>query len=470
MGSFCGSMKNANKNVKANKKNDQKNKNDTSELNNTENDKSDDNNVKHQNSKKDEENNEKKNSSDNSDSPEKNQKKKSNNNKINSDIIVKYLCKGEVEFEELFKTNENISSLFDILLEKKSRYEEYDLISNDYLSLLSKLNEKIGKIFPDKEEIELKLFYLGLDINEDVKKEYEKTNSLLGMPLFDLGGDIGLLIFDAKKKNLTSELIKDNKLSIFNHLSSFCNAKNILYISGGDSSKSKEKTESINKFFSIDLFDKKSIKTLPNLTHPRAWHSMIFIPNKYIFIIGGGTKNVELYDIEAGKITEDSEMIEVRNESTLCCMNNAILYAFCGVNVDGIFLTTVERCNLKRQKRTWSYVEYTTSDNVLFEECFYVSCYFSDTSLILFSTNEDEKNEHCNILFDLEDEENAIISLFECENKLIDVCPEKMFYPIGNNCSVLLPLVGTTAKIYEIDENMKLIAQNYPDALKNIME
>ena len=259
MGSFCGSMKNANKNVKANKKNDQKNKNDTSELNNTENDKSDDNNLKHQNSKKDEENNEKKNSSENSDSPEKNQKKKSNNNKINSDIIVKYLCKGEVEFEELFKTNENISSLFDILLEKKSRYEEYDLISNDYLSLLSKLNEKIGKIFPDKEEIELKLFYLGLDINEDVKKEYEKTNSLLGMPLFDLGGDIGLLIFDSKKKNLTSELIKDNKLSIFNHLSSFCNAKNILYISGGDSSKSKEKTESINKFFSIDLFDKKSI-------------------------------------------------------------------------------------------------------------------------------------------------------------------------------------------------------------------
>ena len=163
-------------------------------------------------------------------------------------------------------------------------------------------------------------------------------------------------------------------------------------------------------------------------------------------------------------------MNEIRNECTLTCMNNAILYAFCGINVNGLFLTTVERCNLRQQKRSWSYVNYSTSDNVLFEECFYVACYFSDTSLILFSANEDEKIDHCDILFDLEDEDNPTISLYANETKLVDVCPEKMFYPIKNNCSVLIPLVGTMAKIYEIDENMKLTGDNYPDAVKNIME
>ena len=36
---------------------------------------------------------------------------------------------------------------------------------------------------------------------------------------------------------------------------------------------------------------------------------MIYVPNKYIFIVGGSnTKSVELYDMEEKKLTKDNEL------------------------------------------------------------------------------------------------------------------------------------------------------------------
>jgi hypothetical protein len=54
------------------------------------------------------------------------------------DIIINYMSNGKTEFEQLFKTKDNISNLFDVLLEKKSKYAEYDLIANDKISLSTK--------------------------------------------------------------------------------------------------------------------------------------------------------------------------------------------------------------------------------------------------------------------------------------------------------------------------------------------
>ena len=314
------------------------------------------------------------------------------------------------------------------------------------------------------------MLYLGLDISNDIKTDYEISNSAIGMPLFDLGGDVGLLIYHKIEKKFTTEIIKNKKLSKFNHLSSICNGKNILYLSGGDTTKRKGKSELTNHFISIDLLNTKSIKELPVLNIPRAWHSMIYIPKKYIYIVGGGTIETELYDVEKNSIIIDNKMNELRNECTLFIMNNSILYAFSGLSKDGSFLSTVERCNLRQKERIWSYVNYSTADNILFQDCFYVGTFFSDNSLILFAANEDDKNEFSNILFDLEDEDNPILSYYESDGKIVDVVPEKIFHPIGQNTSIMIPLVGTKAKIYKINAALKLNVEFFPDALKDIME
>jgi hypothetical protein len=338
------------------------------------------------------------------------------------------------------------------------------------LSLSSKLNEKLGKIFNDLDEADVNMLYLGLDISDDIRTEYENTNTVLGMPLFDLGGDIGLLIYHKIEQKFTTEIIKSKKLLKFNHLSSICNGKNILYLSGGDITKNSGKSEPTNYFISIDLLKTKSINELPKLNVPRSWHSMIFIPKKYIYIVGGGTLETELYDIEKKTITVDNKMNELRNECTLFVMNNSILYAFCGISPEGTFLSTVERCNLRQKERIWSFVNYSTADNTLFEECFYACTFFSDTSLILFAVNEDQKNEFSSILFDLEYEDNPTLSYYESGGKITDVVPEKIFHPIGQNTSILIPLVGTKAKIYKINDALKLNTEYFPDALKDIME
>ena len=71
------------------------------------------------------------------------------------DIIINYMSNGKTEFEQIFKTKDNISNLFDVLLEKKSKYAEYDLVVNDKISLSTKINEKIGDIFPKQKKVKL---------------------------------------------------------------------------------------------------------------------------------------------------------------------------------------------------------------------------------------------------------------------------------------------------------------------------
>ena len=479
---ICTSTKKPNKEIKANQRNQKNNENDTNE--NKENKENKDNkenkendSVNNNEEKENKSNNEEKKSnsiiSEDSNEENENKNKKKNKQKDNikeSKITINYLFNGKTEFQQDFQTTDNVSSIFDILLEKKSKYAEYDLTTNEYLSLSSKLNEKIGTIFPNAEKVEVNMLYLGLDIGNDLKTEYEISNTVLGMPLFDLGGDVGLLIFHKIEKKFTTEIIKNKKLSKFNHLSSICNGKNILYLSGGDITKNKGKCKPTNYFTSIDLLNTNSINDLPVLNIPRSWHSMIYIPQKYIYIVGGGVLETELYDIEKNSIIIDSKMNEIRNESTLFVMNNSILYSFCGISPEGQFIATVERCNLRQKERIWSYVNYSTADNTLFEECFYVGTFFSDTSVILFAANEDENNEFSNILFDLEDEDNPTLSYYESGEKIKDIVPEKIFHPMGQNMSVMIPLVGTKAKIYKINDALKLEVEYFPDALKDIME
>ena len=476
MGSICTSVNKKEKKdiIRSNSRNSQRKENENSSIANNNNSI-----IKHEDEKdnKKEQKNSNTNRSKDSEmisSDEEESKANKKNNKpendenyfSNPDIIISYLNNGKTVFQEVFKTNDNISNLFDILLMKKSQYAQYDLIANEELSLSSKLNEKIGTIFPNTENAEVRMVYMGLDLSDDMKTFYENHNRAIGIPLFNVKEGIDLLIFHKQSKNFTTEVIENNKLSKFNNLSSICNGKSVLYLSGGDNHK---KSKSTDLFISIDLLNIKSINELPKLNIARSRHSMIFIPKKYIFIIGGGTNEVELYDIEKNTIEIDSKMNETRNECTLFIMNNCTLYAFCGVSPDGSFLSTVERCNLKQKDRLWSYVNYTTADNTLFEECFYVGSFFSETSLILFSASENEKNEFSTILFDLEDEENPTLNYYESGGKITDAIPEKVFHPIDQSTSIMIPLIKNVCKFYKINDDLKLNSEFCPDVLNTNM-
>ena len=357
------------------------------------------------------------------------------------------------EYTEKVKSSEKISYLFTLISKyKQKKYSEFDLITDDEVCLSSKLNEDIGSVFPDKENVSLKMLYMGLEISLDVKNDYEVTTTLLGEPLFDLGGNIGLLIFHKYENSFTSEILKNEKLSKYNHLSSYCNCKNVLYICGGESQENRgtNNRNYISNFTEIDLFNTESINELPMLDEPRAWHSMIFLPPKYIFIVGGDTKVVEIFDIDKKKLSPDCEMNEIRNECTLFCLNDSILYAFSGTSKTGNYLKNIEKCNLRQSKREWVLVKY--KNNADFQDCFYISCFYEKSSnLILFAANENENNNFESLVFEIkgegDEEEEESLEVYESDVKLVDVCPEKIFHPINNNTSVLIPLIGNTVTL-----------------------
>ena len=401
-----------------------------------------------------------------------------NNDKEKESSGIEYTFKiinEDKEYTEKVKSSEKISYLLNLIQKYKTKkYSEYELIYKDDLSLDSKSTEDISEVFKDeenKDNISLNMLYLGLKISFDIKKAYEESNTLIAQPLFDLGGNVGLLIYHKFEKTFSSEILKSDKLLKFNHLSAYCNCKNVLYICGGESKENigTNNRNYISNFIKIDLFSNELVNELPNLEQSRAWHSMIFIPPDYIFIVGGDTKTVELFNIEKQKLTPDSEMNEIRNECTLFCLNDSILYAVSGLSIDGNYVKDIEKCNLRAAERKWKIVKLKKSD-IEIQKCFYISCFGENSSkIILFAANENENHSYDSLEFE-DGEEEGNISVFNSNMKITDVCPDKIFHPINDNMSILIPLIGNNVSVYLINKDLKLEKKSFPDALKQIYD
>ena len=243
----------------------------------------------------------------------------------------------------------------------------YDKINERFSDLLAEIyNKNIPEV------IEMKYEYKGLDIPEninDIIESYIESNKIIGSAILDNQELFYIITYEKEnglikpyyyKRSNNEELVK------FNLFTAYCNAKGYLYISGGENEQNSDPDKTIakyNDFFYIDLNkldenkDKIIINELPNLNESRTWHSMIYIPYKYIFIVGGSnTKSVEIYNMDTNEINIDSELNEFRSECTLCLVNNMYLYAFCGFLIHQEYNITIERCNLLKEKRKWEYV------------------------------------------------------------------------------------------------------------------
>ena len=223
----------------------------------------------------------------------------------------------------------NVKGELDIQLTNKRNINE---------ELNSNLKDIIEKYYPDTILLTVTILVTckGLFIPFNIKKAYT-----------DITPIIGNAFFENPKLFILSLYIKDTKLLIryefnkeeypilkkFNSLSTFCSAKGKFFLSGGEKEEEGdeidfEESES-STFISIDMEylaennQDLKINILPTLLVPRSWHSMIVIPNQYIFIVGGQTtKSVEIYDIEKNEIFMDGELVEKRCEATLCIVNN----------------------------------------------------------------------------------------------------------------------------------------------------
>ena len=389
---------------------------------------------------------------------------------IKTNIEMKKTIKGNQILGKIIKDNWNLNENYDYEIEfengQKIQNKQKD---NEVGEILQNI---FGKDIP--EIINVKFLYKGLDLPENVVQTYIESNKIIGSAILDNSEKFGIITYDVKTNLISSYYynIKDYPiLNNINNFTAYCNAKGFLYFSGGESeiTNDLDKTSlKYNDFFSLDLTtltnDKLEINELPNLNESRTWHSMIYVPNKYIFIVGGSnTKSVELYDIEEKKLTKDSELNEIRCECSLCLVNNMYLYAFFGFVLHQEYNNAIERCNLLKENRKWEYVNYEKSEGLDLKLSFFGISYFKDNELLLIggNDNDSEKRYDYKYIISQNEEEKDIIKEFNCELTENNVVfRDKLFLPTGKNSSINIPVfVGENVKIF-ILENGKINVLN----------
>lgn len=374
--------------------------------------------------------------------------------------VVKDLHNNENTLDENADNNYRLL-LFNILSDNKKMAgtEKIDLTTS------VKMNHSLKTILENKiinnSLAVVEFSYSGLKIPKDVKNAYMTLNNFISSPKYE-NEPFGINIYDNSSSNLHNYSIPDEisekfqiNLKNFNNFSAYCNGKNKLFISGGII----DDNLFIGDFIEIDL-EKLShggvrnpeyIRKLPDLNVPRGWHSMLFVPDKYIFIVGGSnTNSVELYDLETNKLTVDSDLNERRSETSLCLVNNYYLYAFCGFQFLSNFSNVIEKCNLRRSQRTWEKIVLANSDVSIISN-FYTIAYgksFRDNyEIILVGANENYSNKQSdsskqkkNYLFKQIGKDEHRLEEFNMEETGEPcVCSEKFFLPVNDTHSILMP-------------------------------
>ena len=402
-------------------------------------------------------------------------------------------------FKELFNQM-HININYDYSLQ----FKEGQIIQN--FDVNNKIIETIYQYIKDNlnDVININLIYNGLEISENIIDSYIKYNKIIGSPIFDNPDFFAIIIYKTEN-NETKLYYKEPKdpefifMNKFNSFTAYCNAKGYLYISGGESEHSEDldnendnnenNNSELKDFFCIELnsldcnnnnpekdtnnqnrnglndLNTLNIKQLPNLLEPRTWHSMIYVPDKYIFIVGGSTKSVEIYDIEKNIIYKDSTLNELRNECTLCMVNNIYLYAFCGFYIHQTFNCTVERCNLRKKERKWEFVKFDMKNKGFISSFFAVSYYKNDNIILIGGDSVEDMNKSYIIKLGKEENENDEIDEFDLGDKKFGVFRDKFFNPINNNYSINIPLAyGEHIQILILNmENGEIEKKEYID-------
>ena len=222
--------------------------------------------------------------------------------------------------------------------------------------------------------------------------------------------------------------------------SSYCNGKNLLFISGGDKT---------NNFWTVDLEKGTISKNRTGMPDNKKSHSMIYIPKRYVFIVGGNDKNVYYYDIEEedknNSFKSWSQLNEERKEPSLCLVNNVELYAFCGPQRSKPEDLTFEKTNLGDDP-AWEVIKPKVQENTLFQQRFFAVCLLEDTNKILFfgGTKWEKKPEDKCIEYDPEANilENSTFNFESMDFQ------EKTFLPMRQTYSLLIPDINDDEKTY----------------------
>ncbi|MCQ2817591.1 MAG: hypothetical protein MJ252_10035 [archaeon] len=334
--------------------------------------------------------------------------------------------------------------------------KEYSIITSEGNQIDFDPKKILGEEFPNADKVALQINYIGLPLPNDSKEEYVKRTQCLGLPTMD-SDSFSLYVYNIGNNSIDSfnyDITQENmELSLFNNFSAICNGNNYLFISGGDKpSEDPLHPESLDIFYKIDLTqsNEKSLvcEKLPNLNVPKTFHSMIYVPPFYIFIVGGeGTNTVELYDMQNNTLQVDSELNEQRSETSLCLVNNTHLYAFYGFRLHHTFVNSIERCNLQKGKRSWEMVNFKCPEDILPSQSFYSTFLCDYNKVILLGESDSEDDPSQNFIMECKEDECSLMPYKGLEKNFNAIYREKFFLPISTDSAALIPLLTEQMRV-----------------------
>ena len=391
----------------------------------------------------------------------KNEKAKKNKTKHIIKISVKY--NNETEKEISIDENEKLFSIIKALGQNEEA--DYDFYDSNNILINDKIDSEISKIFKSKNKILISIKKASLNLVENNRKYIADNTSLVGTLTFNNNSSLGIFIYNIQTKQIFSQEFSYEKyplLKNINNFTSFCNSKNSLYISGGEDESINNQGQDL--FIKINLEEIKSneliYSNLTPLKYKRYWHSMIYIPEKYIYIIGGpGTKQTELYNIENNTITLSDSLNYERCEPILILVDNKYLYCICGFQLDNNFIDTIEKCDLNKRERKWEIVNYQikSGEDIILDRSLIVSFFgvsYIKNDILLIGDKENNKVINPNYLLKPNDKDIDIIEEYGyIEGDNTRLFSEKFFIPINESESIALPFKKGDAKILILNNN-----------------
>ena len=375
-----------------------------------------------------------------------------NGNKRQRMYIVVQLPGREIDVTKLYEDN-TLSDLEAFIT--PDSIDEFNFYTNDNYSLDDLVERPFKEWHDINKTLRIKLIRAGLHIPNQVRKYIAKRTYLIGGLTFDKPNTFGLFIFNKMNNSTLSFEYSTNiylQLKTVNQFSAYCNALNKLYISGGELSNN----QITDNFISIDLTQvQQNIfipTTLCNLKKKRYWHSMIFIPEKYIFIIGGPNEvDVELYDMEKNVSVIDSRLNTDRCEPSLILVNEKYLYTFFGFHLYESFINTIERCNINKKVRNWEMVNYKLSNTPNLVKAFFGVSYVGN-NVILVSDKENQNDLKPNYI--LSPGQNNLDTISDegiLNSKSSRLFGEKFFIPFTEEESINLAFKSGEPKIFIVN-------------------
>ena len=389
--------------------------------------------------------------------------RKNHNNKTQNIIKISIRYNNEPEKEISIDENEKLFSVIKAIGE--SEEADYDFYDSNNILINDKIDEEISKIFSTKNKILITIKKVSLNLVKDNRKFISDNTSLVGTLTFNNNSSIGIFIYNTKTKQIISHELTFEKYELLkniNNLTAFCNGKNSLFISGGEDESNLHQGQ--NLFIKINLEEVKPnaliYSNLTPLKYKRYWHSMIFIPEKYIYIVGGpGTKETELYDIENNTMISSESLNYERCEPSLILVDNKYLYCICGFQLENYFIDTIEKCDLNKRERKWEIVNYQikSGEEIILDRSLIVSFFgvsYIKNDILLIGDKENAKVINPNYLLKPNDKDIDIIEEYGyIEGENTRLFSEKFFIPINENESIALPFKKGDAKILILNNN-----------------